>query len=82
MPTSSDFNAAEEAKRKIRDDLEVFQVRLRDGNPEDIVNRHIKLLHSYNESKDAAQILMGKLAVLQGVTVRQLHEKYGLLVDD
>jgi hypothetical protein len=63
-----------------------------------IVEKHIKLLHDYNESKDAAQgrlgtftpqkclrppqALMGKLALIHGTTVRQLHEKFGLSKDD
>jgi hypothetical protein len=68
-------------------------------DPEKIIERHIKLLHDYNESKDAAQVLldvmhdthmiltppqalMGKLAVIHGTTVRQLHEKFGLSKDD
>jgi Swi5 len=28
-------------------------------DPEKIVEKHIKLLHDYNESKDAAQVLLG-----------------------
>ncbi|KAG5715896.1 hypothetical protein E4T56_gene20149 [Termitomyces sp. T112] len=45
---------------------------------EKIVQRHIKLLHQYNEAKDATQILIGRLAVLKGTTIRQIHEDLGL----
>ncbi|KAI0370048.1 hypothetical protein BV20DRAFT_967037 [Pilatotrama ljubarskyi] len=47
-----------------------------------IVSRHIKLLHRYNEAKDATQILIGKLAAYQQTTIRQVHNDYGLADDD
>ncbi|KAI0253557.1 DNA repair protein [Lactifluus subvellereus] len=47
-----------------------------------IVSRHIKLLHRYNEAKDAAQIIIGKLAVHKQTTIRQIHDDYGLMHDD
>ncbi|KAJ7361021.1 DNA repair protein [Mycena olivaceomarginata] len=43
-----------------------------------IVKKHIKLLHKYNESKDATQILIGKLATLRETTVRQIHDDMDL----
>ncbi|EIW87312.1 hypothetical protein CONPUDRAFT_149340 [Coniophora puteana RWD-64-598 SS2] len=51
-------------------------------NAERIVANHIQLLHRYNEAKDAAQILIGRLANLKGTTVRQIHEDMDLLDDD
>ena len=30
---------------------------------EEIVKRHIKLLHRYNETKDATQILIGRVSI-------------------
>ncbi|KAH9989071.1 DNA repair protein [Russula compacta] len=47
-----------------------------------IVSQHIKLLHRYNEAKDATQIIIGKLAVHKQTTIRQTHEDYGLMDDD
>ncbi|KAI9452166.1 hypothetical protein F5148DRAFT_521117 [Russula earlei] len=35
-----------------------------------IVSRHIKLLHRYNEAKDATQIIIGKLAVHKQTTIK------------
>ncbi|KAF9483464.1 hypothetical protein BDN70DRAFT_301812 [Pholiota conissans] len=49
---------------------------------EKIVKRHIQLLHRYNEAKDAAQILIGRLATIKQTTIRQIHEDYGLNDDD
>ncbi|KAN0141025.1 hypothetical protein V8E53_001469 [Lactarius tabidus] len=51
-----------------------------------IVARHIKLLHRYNEAKDAAQslrmIAYMQLAAHKQTTIRQIHEDYGLTGDD
>ncbi|TFY63699.1 hypothetical protein EVJ58_g3099 [Rhodofomes roseus] len=47
-----------------------------------IVSRHIKLLHRYNEAKDAAQILIGRLAAHRQTTISQIHKDYGLTKDD
>ncbi|KAG7452064.1 uncharacterized protein BT62DRAFT_999805 [Guyanagaster necrorhizus] len=42
-------------------EVEHLQTELGENeDAEKIVKRHIKLLHQYNESKDAAQILIGK----------------------
>lgn len=41
------------------------------------LDRQIDLLHRYNDIKDVAQIVMGRLAELENVTVKSLHEKYG-----
>ncbi|XP_055607981.1 DNA repair protein SWI5 homolog [Uranotaenia lowii] len=39
------------------------------------------LLHKYNDIKDATQKVLGALAVLEGVTVKEMHEKYNLPLD-
>ncbi|KAJ3762608.1 Swi5-domain-containing protein [Lentinula raphanica] len=49
---------------------------------EKIVNQHIKLLHRYNEAKDATQILIGRLANLKEITVRQIHKDLELPIGD
>ena len=36
-------------------------------NAEKIVARHIRLLHTYNEAKDAAQILIGRVSFLLAI---------------
>ncbi|KAH9980884.1 DNA repair protein, partial [Lactifluus volemus] len=65
-------------------EAQVTELQKELGNGEDaqkIVSRHIKLLHRYNEAKDAAQIIIGKLAVHKQTTIRQIHEDYGLTDD-
>ncbi|KAF9004917.1 hypothetical protein BDZ89DRAFT_1026127 [Hymenopellis radicata] len=49
---------------------------------EAIVKRHIKLLHQYNEAKDATQILIGKLASHKEMTLAQLHAELDLPTTD
>jgi hypothetical protein len=39
-------------------------------------------LHRYNEAKDMAQALMGKLAQLAGTTTRNLYPNFDLCFDD
>lgn len=46
------------------------------------INTHITRLHDYNDLKDTAQELMGKLAVLAGSTTRAMYEKYELEMED
>ncbi|CAE6422919.1 unnamed protein product [Rhizoctonia solani] len=41
----------------LQKDIDTLQKLLGDEDPQKIVDRHIKLLHMYNESKDAAQIV-------------------------
>jgi hypothetical protein len=44
--------------------------------------QHIHKLHRYNEAKDLAQALLGKLAVVRGTTTRELYPEFDLLIDD
>ena len=46
------------------------------------VDRHIRALHGYNEMKDVAQMLMGKLAEMEGGLTRQLYPRFNLDLDD
>ncbi|KAF9225252.1 hypothetical protein BS17DRAFT_730547 [Gyrodon lividus] len=68
---------------KLQVEVDALQNRLGpNGNAEEIVSNHIKLLHRYNEAKDAAQILIGRLAALKETTIRQIHQDMDLLDDD
>lgn len=42
----------------------------------------MKALHKYNDIKDAAQIVLGRLAIIEGVTVAEIHRNYNLLESD
>ncbi|KAJ5728064.1 DNA repair protein SWI5 [Penicillium malachiteum] len=48
------------------------------NDPDETVQRHIRLLHEYNEIKDVAQGLMGLIADAKGVRVVEIHKEYGV----
>lgn len=48
----------------------------------DELQSHIDNLHRYNEIKDAAQLVLGRLAEMEELTLREMHEKYGVSTSD
>ncbi|KDR73636.1 hypothetical protein GALMADRAFT_251407 [Galerina marginata CBS 339.88] len=83
MHASISAKNQEARKNALELEIDKLQEQLGDGvDAEKIVKRHITLLHKYNEAKDATQILIGRLAALKETTIRQIHEDYGLKVDD
>lgn len=49
---------------------------------EDELQVHINKLHEYNEIKDIGQLLLGKIAEVEGTTTATLYDKFGLGLDD
>jgi len=45
-------------------------------------NRHIKLLHDYNEAKDVAQSIFGQLASIENVTTKAIQLRFDVSLDD
>lgn len=43
-----------------------------------VINRHIKLLHTYNEIRDIGQGLMGLIADARGVRIKEVQEEFGI----
>ncbi|XP_019643523.1 PREDICTED: DNA repair protein SWI5 homolog [Branchiostoma belcheri] len=41
-----------------------------------------RMLHRYNEMKDVGQMLLGRLATLEGVTMREMYQRFGLDLED
>ncbi|XP_062446728.1 DNA repair protein SWI5 homolog isoform X2 [Rhea pennata] len=62
-------------------DQEIAQF-LSEGYSLEELETHISLLHEYNDIKDAGQMLLGKLAVIRGVTTKQLYPEYDLELSD
>ncbi|XP_069729725.1 DNA repair protein SWI5 homolog, partial [Phaenicophaeus curvirostris] len=72
----------EELKQKDRAlDQEIAQL-LSEGYSLEELEKHISLLHEYNDIKDAGQMLLGKLAVIRGVTTKQMYPEYDLELSD
>ncbi|NXX51507.1 SWI5 protein, partial [Tricholaema leucomelas] len=72
----------EELKRKdLVLDQEIAEL-LSEGYSMEELEQHISLLHEYNDIKDAGQMLLGKLAVIRGVTTKELYPEYDLEVND
>ncbi|XP_042735188.1 DNA repair protein SWI5 homolog [Lagopus leucura] len=74
-----DIEALKEKDRAL--DREIAQL-LSEGYSVEELEKHISLLHEYNEIKDAGQMLLGKLAVIRGVTTKQLYPEYDLELSD
>ncbi|XP_057894493.1 DNA repair protein SWI5 homolog [Melospiza georgiana] len=89
-PKSQPNGASEEAlqceikelkQKDLALDQEIAQL-LSEGYSLEELDKHISLLHEYNEIKDAGQMLLGKLAVIRGVTTKQLYPEYDLELSD
>lgn len=65
----------EEKNAQLADELD-----LKDTQKE--ITGFIKRLNMYNAAKDVAQTLMGKIADLRGVTVKDIHEEMGIPLNE
>ncbi|KAI6136141.1 DNA repair protein [Pisolithus thermaeus] len=82
MHATTSAQKQREYVEQLQAEINALQARLgEDEKAETIVSNHIKLLHRYNEAKDATQILVGRLASLKGTTVRQIYIDMDLLDD-
>lgn len=68
-------------KKELQSVEEEVAVLSRDYSEEELP-LYIERLHEYNEIKDVGQLLLGKLAELQGTTTASLYERFGLDRDD
>lgn len=59
-------------------DLELEKLKKKVEERDEIM----KALHRYNDIKDATQEVLGRLAILEGVTVAEMHRKYNLQETD
>nr|KAF6434596.1 SWI5 homologous recombination repair protein [Molossus molossus] len=62
-------------------DKEISQL-ISEGYSVDELEHHISQLHEYNDIKDVGQMLLGKLAVVRGVTTKELYPEFGLDMSD
>ncbi|CAN9504956.1 unnamed protein product [Ophioblennius macclurei] len=82
---SARISAAEEAaelqRRRAQLDAEISQLEAEGYSVEEL-DRHIDMLHEYNDIKDVGQTLLGRIAALRGTTTRDLYAHFGLDLDD
>jgi len=55
---------------------------LKQGFKEEELKLHMTQLHEYNEIKDVAQMVLGRIAINEGVTTKDLYERYQLSIND
>ncbi|WWC65560.1 uncharacterized protein I303_108178 [Kwoniella dejecticola CBS 10117] len=67
---------------KLKIELQELKGQLGDNDANQVVQNHIKLLHEYNEIKDATQALIGKYGQITGRTVGDIHVEMGLPLTD
>ena len=83
-PRYKDDLAGDVSKMKAR--LEQVEAEIADlascGCREEDLQQHIDALHRYNEMKDAGQLLLGKMAELEGTTTTALYHRFGLQLDN
>ncbi|KAL4218735.1 swi5-like zinc finger protein [Mactra antiquata] len=52
------------------------------GYEEKELQTHIDKLHEYNEIKDVGQLVLGRIASIEGLRTKDLYERYNLALDD
>ena len=70
---------------RLKDQLERVEseiAELSQDYHEEELQQYIDHLHEYNEIKDVGQMLLGKLAEVQGTTTAQLYQQFDLNLDD
>lgn len=71
-----------EELRKELESVESEIAELSKDHCEEELQQYIDLLHEYNEIKDVGQLLLGKIAEVQGTTTAELYERFELNLDD
>ncbi len=76
-----DLNKEIEGLRKEKKEVEEDIEALSKEYSEEELPEHIAMLHEYNEVKDMGQLLLGKLAEVEGTTTTVLYHRFGLKLD-
>ncbi|KZO98802.1 Swi5-domain-containing protein [Calocera viscosa TUFC12733] len=71
-----------EEEDALRKEIAGLEKELDGKDPNAALKEHIRILHEYNELKDATQMMLGRLASMRDTTIRQVHDEYGLTSDD
>ena len=83
--TQKEANGSTDEVERMKKELQEIQAEIRELSrdySEGELQRHIDKLHEYNEIKDVGQMLIGRVAELQGTTTTALYGQFGLSVED
>ncbi|XP_059162651.1 DNA repair protein SWI5 homolog [Physella acuta] len=72
----------EELRKSLQQTESEIKELLAAGCDERELQTHIDKLHEYNEIKDVGQIILGRLANLEGLQTKDMYERYGLELND
>ncbi|XP_068735658.1 DNA repair protein SWI5 homolog [Montipora capricornis] len=89
---SRELCAPDEEKASLLDQIQTLEEKLEVLNKEveelskeyceGELQEHIDKLHEYNEIKDVGQLIIGKLAEIDGTTTKAMYQEFGLDLDD
>ena len=74
---SKDIEELRDTMKGLEEEIEALSVEY----SEEELQEHIDKLHEYNEVKDIGQLLLGKLAEVEGTTTSSLYQRFGLKLD-
>jgi len=75
---SKEVEELKNTTREVEEEIKALSVEYN----EEELQQHIDRLHEYNEVKDMGQMLLGKLAEVEGTTTTSLYQRFGLEVDN
>ncbi|XP_061163843.1 DNA repair protein SWI5 homolog [Saccostrea echinata] len=75
-------DAVQELEKKLQNiNADIYELE-KSGFKIEMLQTHIDKLHHYNELKDYGQMILGRIAVLEGVRTKDLYPCYNLQLDD
>ncbi|XP_069119376.1 DNA repair protein SWI5 homolog [Argopecten irradians] len=75
----SEIHQLEGRTKTVQKDIEVLK---KSGYDLSELKKHMDMMHQYNEIKDVGQMVLGRIAELDGVRTRDLYKEYGLDLND
>jgi len=81
--TSEETELVQVLKKELAQmDAEIEELTAEKQEHDHQLNELIVSLHQYNDLKDAAQNIFGRLAELEGTTTKEMYKRYNLDLDD
>ncbi|EFA81742.1 hypothetical protein PPL_05736 [Heterostelium album PN500] len=75
-----ELKALEEQEKKLNDKLKPYLDELAKLKEES--KKNIDKLHVYNEIKESCQMMFGKIAILDGKTIKQVYKEFDMELED